>query len=415
MRKILTILLVAFALVSCTDRRAKLPSAKILVIHCYNSHYADYEGYHDILDKSFVEFGYNPDFRHLYLNADDEENTCFDPLFYGYEQLRSEGWFPDVILTDDDRTLRSLVRNYNKEFILKWNVPIVAGGLHYMYRAFLGNSMYMDELKILPIPDSVDVNRNIDLAVKYGKSNFVFIQNDASYLENIIRGNILREIKKRDNFVNNVDFHETRFNDPVYRAELSDSVYITLVSTQSPERMYKHALDKSEAEKSIKGLFSSLWAFPYVKFTHNIYSDELVNKSGKPQFTAVRDCFADYSHKYLCGYFSSYESMARDMAGYAVQILNGAKVRDIKVRAHDKAYYMDYAAMKEYGLRFIDCTNDFIIVGAPFSLSHPVLWGLTYMGLFFLISTIVTMVVAGYMKYRMKDKQAMLDKLEESQ
>ncbi|MCR5003036.1 MAG: HAMP domain-containing histidine kinase, partial [Bacteroidales bacterium] len=46
---------------------------------------------------------------------------------------------------------------------------------------------------------------------------------------------------------------------------------------------------------------------------------------------------------------------------------------------------------------------------------HPVLWGLTYMGLFFLISTIVTMVVAGYMKYRMKDKQAMLDKLEESQ
>jgi len=415
MKRILTYFLLLLTLCSCSDKKAKLPVAKVLLIHCYNAYYADYDAYHKALEKSFIELGYNPDFRNIYLNADDDDNSAFEPLYYGYESLKGEGWFPDIILTDEDRSLRNIVKKDAKEFVLKWNVPIIAGGLHYMYRAFMPNSRVVSDLKVVAIPDSVDVNRNIDLAVKYGKSNFVFIESNTSKLETAIRVNIIREIRKRDNFVNNIDFHETRFTDPVYQEELSDSVYVTFISTQSNDRMFKHAKDKDVVMDAVKKLYSSLWAFPYIKFTQNIYSDELINKSGRPQFTAIKDCFADYSHKYLCGYFSSYETMAQDMASYAVRVLNGEKPRDIEAKPHKKAYYMDYQAMKKYGLNFNDCSTDFIIVGAPFSLSHPVLWGLTYMVLFFIVTMTVTLILVAIMSYRTKDKQEMLQRLAESE
>ena len=78
----------------------------------------------------------------------------------------------------------------------------------------------------------------------------------------------------------------------------------------------------------------------------DVFSRSFVDMSGRPQFTAVKAGFADGSGSFLCGYFASYETVAKDMADVGVRLLNGDDLSSFVGLKHVKNFYMDYEAMK---------------------------------------------------------------------
>ena len=103
----------------------------------------------------------------------------------------------------------------------------------------------------------------------------------------------------------------------------------------------------------------------------DLYSSAIVDKTGRPQYTAVKAGFADGRGRYLCGYFAGYETVGEDVARVASEILKGADLASFVGMTHQKNYYMDYDAMEKLGLEYQDYNDRFTIVGAPIEKISP--------------------------------------------
>ena len=354
---------------SCLSRSAGgLKSAKVLVFHSYERDYHPYRDFNDCMLETFTAKGINVDMRHVYLDLSNPAENTEEKHLAIQDSLKSNGWTPDVVLTEGDRAASDFLQWQERGMVKELSgVPIVFGGVHHPEWEKIRRHN-----NIVVISDPIDYCTNINLAVEMSGKNCVEIELDYFKQDSLIRKE-LRAAIARPPYMDNSDFHIEVQRDEQFYNEWRDSVMVLVYSSESPEHNTAGRYDTEEGYANLRRIYIHSWLYPSVAVKRDIFSSSIANKTGRPQFTAVKAGFADGDGRYLCGYFASYKTVGQDLAQVASDILNGADLASFVGMTHEKALYMDYQAMKMLGLEYDDYKDRFNIVGAPQEEVMPLL------------------------------------------
>ncbi|MBO4673825.1 MAG: HAMP domain-containing histidine kinase [Bacteroidaceae bacterium] len=352
---------------SCLSRQGKEEKkANVLVYYSYEKNYPGYKGFNEKLLQTFRSQGVNADIRAAYL---DLENPNQETDFIHQElkdSLTKIGWTPDVIITEGDRAAHDFIQWREKRMAPELDtIPIVLGGLH--HPEWESIRKYNN---FVVINDPIDYCTNINLAVEMSGKNCVEIELDFFQQDSLIRRE-LRQAIARPPYIDNSDFHVDVTADELFSTIWKDSVMVLVYSTESPERNSLNMYERDEGYRALRRIYVHSWLYPSLAVKRDIYSSSIADKTGRPQFTAVKAGFATGDGDFLCGYFAGYETVAQDMARVASEVLKGADLASFVGMTHQKQYYMDYVAMEKLGMEYNDYKDRFIIVGAPMEKISP--------------------------------------------
>lgn len=342
---------------------------KALVLHSYSRDYESYREFDETLKSTLLQEYASADVRDVYLGLESPTTPLEDIRNDARDSLFDRGWMPDVILIEGDR---AAVEFFDSNMKALANVPVVLGGIHHPEW-----DRIRSRRNVVVINDPIDYCANINLAVEMTGKSCVEIELDYFHQDSIIRDELTQSIA-RPPFVDNSDFHVRNFADPSFADMRKDSIIVMPLSAASPELNASVPMDKDVAFRHLGMLYTHSWKYPSLVVKRDVFSRSFVDMSGRPQFTAVKAGFADGSGSFLCGYFASYETVAKDMADVGVRLLNGDDLSSFVGLKHVKNFYMDYEAMKRLGLKYEDYSKRFIIVGAPQEVTMPFLSYLTW-------------------------------------
>lgn len=342
---------------------------KALVLHSYSRDYESYREFDETLKSTLLQEYASADVRDVYLGLENPTTPVEDIRNDARDSLFDRGWIPDVILIEGDR---AAVEFFDSNMKALANVPVVLGGIHHPEW-----DRIRSRRNVVVINDPIDYCANINLAVEMTGKSCVEIELDYFHQDSIIRDELTQSIASPP-FVDNSDFHVRNFADPSFADMRKDSIIVMTLSAASPELNASVPMDKDVAFRHLGMLYTHSWKYPSLVVKRDVFYRSFVDMSGRPQFTAVKAGFADGSGSFLCGYFASYETVAKDMADVGVRLLNGDDLSSFVGLKHVKNFYMDYEAMKRLGLKYEDYSKRFIIVGAPQEVTMPFLSYLTW-------------------------------------
>ena len=353
---------------SCLSRYSREEKkANVLMYYSYDKNYPSYRGMNDKILQTFRNNGINADIRHVYLDLENpaqETGTIHTELKKSMDKI---GWKPDVVITEGDRAAHDFIRWREMGNVPELEtIPIVLGGLHHPEWEYIRRHNNM-----VVINDPIDYCTNINLAVEMTGKNCVEIELDFFHQDSLIR-NELRQAIARPPYIDNSDFHAEITGDEQFSTVWKDSVMVLVYSTESPERNSRNRYEREEGYKNLRRIYVHSWLYPSLAVKRDLYSSAIADKTGRPQFTAVKAGFADGDGRYLCGYFANYETVGEDVARVASEILRGADLASFVGMTHQKKYYMDYQAMERLGMKYKDYEDRFVIVGAPTEQISPV-------------------------------------------
>ena len=375
-RYILIAMLLLTALSGCGGGRLARDGGKdcnVLCLFVYDSVFQNYRKYEKQFAVSLRENGINADIRNVY-SAGQLDLAQSDAFEAPLRNLYEEGWVPDVVCCIDDRTL-SL---YLKGMYSKWlppvdSVPVVAAGLRCPDWALIRRSS-----NIAVCTDLLNFQRNIEIAVRMAPlvsvpglpmyQNVVVMELDTTEYERRIRERLHTELD-RPPYVNNMDYHIKDLSLEQLSERFKDSIFVNVFSNACPE-LNDYRSDGDYHTHRIRVL-NSLTMTPFITVKRDIENEQVLSKTLKPQFSAVRDGFADGSRRSLCGYFASYETVAKDQAAYVARIMHGEPAGSLPIMEHEAKGYMSWRAMELLDMDYDDYCDDFVIVNAPWRVQHP--------------------------------------------
>ena len=377
----------------------------VLCLFVYDSVFQNYRIYEQTLSKSLSQNGIKADIRNVY-SSGHLDMAQSDALEASLERLNKENWIPDVVCCIDDRTLSLYLQGeYDRWLPPVDSIPMVAAGLRCPDWALIRRSN-----NTAVCTDLLNFQRNIELAVRMAPytavpgrpmyPNVVAIELDTTDYDKRIRERLRSELN-RPPYVNNMDFHVKDLSLEQLSERYRDSIFINVFSNASPE-LNDYRSDGDYHVHRVK-MLNSLTMTPFLTVKRDIENEQVLSKTLKPQFSAVRDGFADGSRRSLCGYFASYETVAKDQAAYVARILKGEAAGSLPIKEHEAGYYMSWRAMELLNLDYDDFCNDFVIVNAPWRVQHPVRYVLFI--IFDILLFLVVLLLGLHMLFRKKDLQ----------
>lgn len=365
---------------------------KILVLYSYDREIRSYQLLNRCITKTLEDEDIKYDMQKAFLNLDNAKNSAEPMMTHFLDSLEQIGWRPDIVFAEGDRTASDL-ENYIDEIDALKNIPIVLGGLHHPNWDFIRSHN-----QIVPICEPIDYCKNINLAVGLTGINMVEIELDYFHQDSLIR-NELKAAIARHPYIDNTDFHVFRLGEILPNKEQwVDSIIVTTISAESPERNVPAFSVKEDDDEY--NIYTHLWKNPSLAVKRDIYSYDLIDKTTRPQFTAVKAGFGEMGERFLCGYFASYETVGTDIAKTGAQLLKGVDARIMTGLTHKQNYYMNYLAMEALGYKYRDYSDKFIIVGAPFHYEHPWLYALIIFIILLLLSAIIALATLIAAKWR---------------
>lgn len=377
----------------------------VLCLFVYDSVFQNYRIYEQTLSKSLSQNGIKADIRNVY-SSGHLDMAQSDALEASLERLNKENWIPDVVCCIDDRTLSLYLQGeYDRWLPPVDSIPMVAAGLRCPDWPLIRRSN-----NTAVCTDLLNFQRNIELAVRMAPytavpgrpmyPNIVAIELDTTDYDKRIRERLRSELD-RPPYVNNMDYHVKDLSLEQLSERYRDSIFINVFSNASPE-LNDYRSDGDYHVHRVK-MLNSLTMTPFLTVKRDIENEQVLSKTLKPQFSAVRDGFADGSRRSLCGYFASYETVAKDQASYVARILKGEAAGSLPIKEHEAGYYMSWRAMELLNLDYDDFCNDFVIVNAPWRVQHPVRYVLFI--IFDILLFLVVLLLALHMLFRKKDVQ----------
>ena len=375
-RYILIAMLLLTVLAGCGGGRLARDGGKdcnVLCLFVYDSVFQNYRKYEKQFAASLRENGINADIRNVY-SAGQLDLAQSDAFEAPLRNLYEEGWVPDVVCCIDDRTL-SL---YLKGMYSKWlppvdSIPVVAAGLRCPDWALIRRSS-----NIAVCTDLLNFQRNIEIAVRMAPlvsvpglpmyQNVIVMELDTTEYERRIRERLHTELD-RPPYVNNMDYHIKDLSLEQLSERFKDSIFVNVFSNACPE-LNDYRSDGDYHTHRIRVL-NSLTMTPFITVKRDIENEQVLSKTLKPQFSAVRDGFADGSRRSLCGYFASYETVAKDQAAYVARVMHGEPAGSLPIMEHEAKGYMSWRAMELLDMDYDDYCDDFVIVNAPWRVQHP--------------------------------------------
>lgn len=401
------LLLLSFGFMSCgkapLQKHQNNRDFKVAIVHSYDALLEDYSTYDNVLDAKMNEAGLSIQKSTFYLDLEDVDpssesvNQTLDSL----EKLK-----PDVILMDDDLGVMSMLET---DRAILHETPVVVGGLT------LADWTWQYKFPLLTGWEApIDYPKNIELAAELWKMNLVEIELDHTHIDSL-RRQVLSDAIARPPFVDNSDLHcRTLSWSDLQEGTLKDSIVVMVISLQSPELNTEKI---PHPEKPItdpvaytRNLQMYSYAYPQVIVKQDAYSDSMVDPFRSPELSAVRTNFGTSSASYIAGYFATTETVASDMANYAIQILQGVPVAKLPPGVHQAEYMVDYNAMiLKDGFGNINYSyfkeRDFHFVNLPFRFIHPEV----YYGLPALAVVLLILVVAYYTRRANRHRRWELD------
>lgn len=377
--------------------------AKVLLFHSYGRNFSSYREFNDCILETFREHDINADVRHVYLDLENPAENTRAKHWVIRDSLMGSGWTPDVILTEGDRAASDFIAWRESGHIKELDtIPVICGGMHHPE---------WDKIRkynnIVVISDPIDYCANINLAVEMTGKNCVEVELDYFAQDSLIRKE-LRTAIARPPYIDNSDFHIDSITDERFSTDWKDSVMVLVYSTESPERNTNMIYDREEGDRNLWRIYIHSWLYPSVAVKRDIYSSSIADKTGRPQFTAVKAGFATGDGKYLCGYFASYTGVGSDMGRVAAEILKGADLSVFVGLVHEKHYYMDYDAMKLLDMKYDDYKERFIIVGAPTEVKMPVMVYATWIGIILVFLVALFAILMVVMEWRTRSAKDLM-------
>ncbi|MBR1666828.1 MAG: HAMP domain-containing histidine kinase [Bacteroidaceae bacterium] len=390
---------------SCVSRnKVQEEKAKVLVYYSYEKDYPAYQGLNDKILQTFRNNGINADIQYVYLDLENPSRTTDKIHHEKRKEMEKIGWKPDVIITEGDRAAHDYIQWREKgNFLDLDSVPVVFGGLHHPEWEYIRKHN-----NIVVINDPIDYCANINLAVELSGKNCVEIELDFFHQDSLIR-NELRQAISRPPYIDNSDFHVEITADEQFSTIWKDSVMVLVYSTESPERNSHDMYERDEGYRNLERIYVHSWLYPSLAVKRDLYSSSIADKTGKPQFTAVKAGFAEGDGKYLCGYFANYETVAEDVAHVAAEILKGADLASFVGMTHQKKYYMDYNAMEKLGLEYKDYKDRFVIVDAPIEKISPFYRYVTFFIIFIIFITAIGAIILVLQSWKSRTAQGLVE------
>lgn len=377
----------------------------VLCLFVYDSIFSNYRIYENTFATSLKKNGISADIRNVY-SSGHLDVAQSEALEASFTRLNNEGWVPDVVCCIDDRTLSLYLEGeYSRWLPPVDSIPMVAAGLHCPDWNLIRRST-----NTAVCTDLLNFQRNIELAVRMAHytgvpgqpmySNVVVIELDTTDYDKRIRERLRSELD-RPPYVNNMDYHIKDIPLDQLSSRFRDSIFINVFSNASPE-LNDYRSDGDYHKHRIK-ILNSLTMTPYLTVKRDIENEQVLSKTLKPQFSAVRDGFADGSRRSLCGYFASYETVAIDQGAYVARVLKGESAGSLPIIEHEANYYMSWRAMELLDMDYKDFCDSFVIVRAPWRIQHPVQFVMIIV--LTILIVLGTLSLALYLLFRKKDKE----------
>ena len=375
----------------------------VLVFHVYDSIFRNYRTYEKVLSESLKDNGINADIRIIFSSG--ELNVAQkDAYVASLERMNRDNWVPDIICLIDDRALSLyLMGKYSQWLPPLDSVPVVAAGLHCPDWNLIRQSS-----NIAICTDLINFTANIDLVQRMADlvtvpgmkmyPSIMMVELDTAEYDLRVKERMKSELD-RPPYVNNSDFHIKDYTLAQLAERYKDSIFINVFSNGSPE--LNQYLSNGDYHSFRRSVLQNLPMTPVLTLKMDIENEQMLSKTPKPQFTAIRDGFADGLKRNLCGHFASYETVARDQAEYVARILKGEPARSLPIKPHEAKDYMDWEAMELLGLSYQDFCDDFIIVGAPWTVVHPYRYAVMFFAIAILLVAMLILVL--YLLFRRKD------------
>ena len=379
-------------------------NAKVLVLHSYEGNNPLYRTFNDHILQTFRRDGVNANIKHLYLDLENPNEDTEGKYLAFTDSMSKIGWKPNVILIEGDRASSDFLqwKHLGTDLAMD-SVPVVMGGVHHPEWEHIRKYN-----NIVVISDPIDYCTNINLAVELTGKNCVEIELDYFHQDSLIR-NELRQAIARPPYIDNSDFHIDGITDEKFSTQWKDSVMVLVYSTESPERNSRNLYSRDEGYHNLRSIYVHSWLYPSVAVKRDLYSSSIADKTGRPQFTAVKAGFADGTGRYLCGYFANYATVGQDLAHVASEILNGADLASFVGMTHQKRLYMDYQAMQMLGMEYKDYSGRFIIVGAPEEITSPILVYATWIVIITIFLIAICAIILVLHSWRERTAQTLLD------
>lgn len=402
---LLSLLLISVVFSGCGRVGYKVDRTyNVLCLFVYDSVFNNYRNYEKQFAASLAQNGINADVRNIY-SAGQLDLAQSDAYEKPLKQLNDENWVPDVVCCIDDRILSLYFKGTYRQWLPDIDsIPIVAAGLRCPDWPLIRSHS-----NISVCTDLLNVQHNIELAVNMADlvavpglpmyHNLVVIELDTTEYERRIRERLRVELN-RPPYVNNIDFHIKDLSLDQLSERFRDSIFVNVFSNGSPElNQYRSDGDYQTYRLS---MLNSLTMMPFITFKRDIENEQVLSKTVKPQFSAVRDGFGDGSRRTLCGHFASYETVASDQALYVSRILKGEEAGSLPILEHEAKDYMSYRAMELLDLNYNDYNDRFNIVGAPWRVQHPLEF---FLFMFFdVVLFLVFLFLLLYLLFRKKDE-----------
>lgn len=379
-------------------------SYNVLVLHRMDSLYHRSSRYDYVLEKTLKGDVDNPDIRNIYECG--IEKGAYSVYVRQFQSLKAEGWKPDVICVSDDYTLESLMNGEYDAWLSvpADSVPVVAAGLH------CPNWNMLHEFNnIVVCTDLIDFKTNLELAKSMSGHSVITTELDYDEYDLRLRERLSSETDLPP-FVNNSDFHVRYLSVTQLDEEYKDSIFINVFSNSSPEHN-QYTDNPAVFRRHVLENMSSA-VFLMVKKDQD--SDDLLNRCLTPQFSAIREGFADAQQRLLCGYFASDQTVAKDQAKYVVRLWEGATPNELPLISHKRQYHADWHSMKLMGYRHRDFSKpggnpagvSFEIAHLPFYVKHTLGFSLL---LLFAVAFIINLI-AYFSRLKYKRSASRIDK-----
>ena len=384
---------------SCNPQRKVAPQKNILVIHGYSQKHSNYLAFDECIQSTLRAQNINANLKNVYLSLENPANTGEKIIRSMIDSINSIGWKPNIILAEGDRVIYDISHTRNHELLAYIDsLPVVFGGLHHP-----NWNLLRGHKNIIVFYDPIDYPSNINLAVELSGKNSINIELDSLFQDSITQKELEQSIA-RPPFVNKINSCPRYTSEEEPAQHYRDSIIIYSCSAAGisiPHQSHEQGNNVNEE------ILMQAWMFPQLAVKMDMYSNFIIDKTNRPQFSAVKAGFGDESGRFLAGYFAGYETVATDMAMTAAKILHGNRTNDMSGKQHEKHYYMDYRAMQKLGLNYFDYSDRFVIVNAPIKYKYPILFYAEYVALFF-FALIIIVIWLGLINYWRERSDQML-------
>lgn len=365
-----SLLIVAGALLllsSCGKDEDAPQTTRIAVFHSYPDEGEEGEYYRKFMDSEFSRHGVSADIIHIYGDHLHYSPSDYTAQFWNGKMRDSVLRFdPDIIFINDDQALFWAFESSEEIFFEK---PVIFGGVTAL------DVLCLPELpNVTGFEDHIDLAENLKLFRRINRSNSAVIPLDHGSLDNSLRNSFKTDLADTANFVNNMDFHITDLNGEALRApEFRNKTVATFLSINRPDLNCPSAPDRVAGSALTDKIFSAAGTSHCIQVKYDLFSNIYINGTSDPQISAIREQFGSGDHStILCGYFTGTDIQITDMVNCACKIVEGTPVEILSVRRHDKKYYMDYQAMKQFSipLSYKEMSDRFVMCYVPFGVRH---------------------------------------------